>query len=67
MNVVDIMKISPNLLEKLACPVCKKKLQYEEDLNRLVCTGCKLSYPIVNDVPVLLAEEAEKLNEESTE
>jgi uncharacterized protein YbaR (Trm112 family) len=55
------MTLSPILLEKLACPACKNKLDYDEPNSRLVCRKCLLSYRIENEIPVLLVEEAEKL------
>jgi len=54
------MTISNDLLDKLACPVCKKKLNYESEYNRLTCKKCFLAYPIVDEIPVLLVSEAEK-------
>lgn len=55
------MAISPKLLEKLVCPNCKKKMDFEEAKNQLICNSCKLAYNINNDVPVLLPDEAEKI------
>lgn len=55
------MSLSPKLLEKLVCPTCKGKLTYEEEKERLVCQTCRVAYRINNDVPVLLADETEKL------
>jgi len=54
------MTISDDLLDKLACPVCKNKLNYESDNNRLACKICLLAFPIVDEIPVLLVSEAEK-------
>lgn len=55
------MTISEKFLEKLVCPACKEKLTYEEKSNRLICNNCLLGYPVVDDIPVLLVKEAEKL------
>ena len=54
------MAISNELLDKLACPVCKKKIVYEPANNRLTCRNCLLAYPIIDEIPVLLVSEAEK-------
>ena len=54
------MTISDDLLHKLACPVCKNKLNYESDNNRLACKICLLAFPIVDEIPVLLVGEAKK-------
>ncbi|MFH1688439.1 MAG: Trm112 family protein [bacterium] len=55
------MALSQKLLEKMVCPACKGSLSYEEELNRLVCPTCNLGYRIVDDIPVMLVDEAEKL------
>jgi uncharacterized protein len=49
------------LLEILACPVCKGTLQYRRDAEVLVCRMDRLAYPVRDDVPVMLAEEARQL------
>ena len=49
------------LLEILACPVCKGPLQYRRDQSVLVCRVDRLAYPIRDDVPVMLEEEARQL------
>jgi uncharacterized protein YbaR (Trm112 family) len=56
--------INKQLLEILACPACKKPLNMQEpqagdDVQaRLVCTGCGLRYPVRDDIPIMLIEEA---------
>jgi uncharacterized protein len=53
------MKIDPWLLEILACPNCRGPLSADEAANELVCTGeCKYAYPVRDDIPVLLVDEA---------
>ena len=54
------MTISDDLLDKLACPVCKKNLDYESENNRLTCKICLLAFPIVDEIPVLLVSEGKK-------
>lgn len=49
------------LLDILACPVCKGPLQYRRDAGVLVCRLDRLAYPIRDDVPVMLEEEAKQL------
>ncbi len=51
------MPLDKELLEILACPLDKKPVRLESD--RLVCTECGRRYPIVDDIPVMLLEEAE--------
>ncbi|MGD8414826.1 MAG: Trm112 family protein [Candidatus Latescibacterota bacterium] len=54
--------IKPELLDILACPKCKQKVQLDEAGRFLVCNECKLKYRI-NDIgiPIMLIEEAEPL------
>ena len=49
--------IDKELLKILACPLCKTDVKIEDD--RLVCTNCGRRYPIKDDVPVMLIDEAE--------
>jgi uncharacterized protein YbaR (Trm112 family) len=55
------MALSDELLSILVCPQCKGDLRYEREAERLVCETCRLRYPIVDDIPVMLPEEAERL------
>lgn len=52
------------LLEILVCPVCKGPLDYHKEDNELVCKADKLAFPIKDDIPVMLEEEARKLTED---
>jgi uncharacterized protein YbaR (Trm112 family) len=52
------MKLDAALLEILACPVDHSPLRADEAAEELVCTGCGLAYPVRDDIPVLLADEA---------
>jgi uncharacterized protein YbaR (Trm112 family) len=54
------MKLDASLLEILACPECKAPLRADEAASELVCTGCGLAYPVRDDIPVLLVDEARK-------
>lgn len=49
------------LLDILACPVCKGPLVYHQDDNELICRPDRLAYPIRNDIPVMLEEEARQI------
>ncbi len=49
------------LLEILVCPVCKGPLDYKKAESELVCKACKLAYPIKDDIPVMLEDEARAL------
>ena len=52
------MPVSERLLEILACPVCKVKVELKPDQSGLKCPECKRVYPIRDDIPVMLVEEA---------
>ncbi|GGM87111.1 hypothetical protein GCM10010106_37950 [Thermopolyspora flexuosa] len=56
------MKIDDWLLEILACPACKSPLRAETETDELACTGesCGLIYPVRDQIPVLLVDEARK-------
>ncbi len=49
------------LLDILACPVCKGPLQYRRESQVLVCRLDRLAYPIREEVPIMLEEEARQL------
>ncbi len=50
------------LLEILVCPVCKGSLEYRKAEQELVCHPCRLAYPIRDDIPVMLEDEARELD-----
>ena len=52
------MPISPELLEILACPACKAKVELKADGSGLKCVKCKRVYPIRDEIPVMLVDEA---------
>jgi uncharacterized protein YbaR (Trm112 family) len=56
------VKLDPRLLEILACPQCKSPLRADEQAEELVCTSdsCGLAYPVRDDIPVLLVDEARR-------
>lgn len=54
------MPLSPDLLSILVCPACKGDLAYDAAAQTLTCVACRLRYRVVDDIPVMLAEEAEK-------
>lgn len=49
------------LLDILACPICKGPLVYKKDTNELICKADRLAYPIRDDIPVMLEDEARQL------
>ena len=54
------MALSPELLAILACPACKGDLTYDEPGQALTCAACRLRFKVVDDIPVMLVDEAEK-------
>ena len=52
------MVIDKELLEILACPKCKGDIVMAEKRDGLICKNCKLVYPIRDDIPVMLIDEA---------
>ncbi len=57
------MPIDKELLDILVCPKCKGELIAEKDDTGLICPKCKLKYPIEDDIPIMLIDEAIKINE----
>jgi len=55
------MSLAKELKEILVCPKCKGDLDFREPQNEIVCPSCRLVYPIVDDIPVMLIEEAKPL------
>lgn len=53
--------IDQGLFDILACPQCKGDVGYNETKTGLVCAACKLVYPIRDDIPVMLIDEATPL------
>lgn len=52
------MNIDSKLLEIIVCPDCRAGLEPQGE--ELVCTGCGLAYPVRDDIPVLLVDEARR-------
>jgi len=53
--------LDKKLLDILACPVCKGPLVYDREHRELICKADRLAYPIRDDIPVMLEEEARQL------
>ena len=49
------------LLEILVCPLCKGPLVWNRDAQELVCKADRLAFPVKNDIPVMLEDEARRL------
>ncbi|PCH97504.1 MAG: hypothetical protein COB83_02035 [Gammaproteobacteria bacterium] len=60
------MAFDTKLMEILACPVCKGKLDYNKAQQELICKFDKLAYAIDQDIPVLLESEARRITVDET-
>ena len=56
------MALSQDLLDILVCPKCKGDLRLTDKEDGLVCEACKLRYPIKDDIPIMLIDEAENID-----
>ena len=56
------MALSKDLLEILACPRCKGDIRLTEKGDGLICDRCKLLYPVKDDIPVMLIDEATSIS-----
>jgi len=52
------------LLDILACPICKSPLVYKKESLELICRADRLAFPIRDDIPVMLEDEARELSPE---
>ncbi|MCX5852454.1 MAG: Trm112 family protein [Deltaproteobacteria bacterium] len=55
------MAIKKELLDILACPKCKGEIHLNEKEDGLVCDACRLVYEIRDEIPIMLIDEAKKL------
>jgi uncharacterized protein len=55
--------VDPRLLEVLVCPLTKSSLEYDRAANELISRKAGLAYPIRDGIPIMLPEEARKLEE----
>jgi len=53
--------VDNKLLEILACPICKQSLIYNKQKKELICKADRLAFPIKENIPVMLEEEARKV------
>ena len=58
------MTLDHNLLEIIACPVCKGKLHFDKSNNELICNADRLAYPITEGIPVLIEVTGRQLTSE---
>ncbi len=59
----DVMAISKELLDILACPQCKGDIHLNESGDGLICEACQLLYEIRDDIPIMLIDEARPIRQ----
>jgi uncharacterized protein YbaR (Trm112 family) len=57
------ISVDPKLLEILVCPLTKSALEYDRERQELISRAAKLAYPIRDGIPIMLPDEARKLDE----
>jgi uncharacterized protein YbaR (Trm112 family) len=57
-----MIKIDPKMLEILVCPITFESLSYNSETQELISKSAKLAYPIRNGIPVMLPDEARKID-----
>jgi uncharacterized protein YbaR (Trm112 family) len=62
MSTPPAESVDPKLLEILVCPVTKTPLEYDAEKQELISRAAKLAYPIRDGIPIMLAEEARRLD-----
>lgn len=58
------MALSKELLDILVCPKCKGEIYLNDAGDGLICDRCKLLYEIKDDIPIMLIDEAKKIEGE---
>ena len=59
----NLMAISQELLDILACPKCKGNIYLNDTQDGLICDNCKLCYEIKDDIPIMLIDEAKPIED----
>jgi uncharacterized protein YbaR (Trm112 family) len=54
------VNLDPLLIEVIACPSCHGELVPDDEADELVCASCGLAYPVRDDIPILLVDEARR-------
>lgn len=55
------MALNEELLKILVCPKCKGEIHLNDRRDGLICNACSLLYPIIDEIPVMLIEEAKPI------
>jgi uncharacterized protein len=52
------LAVDAALIELLVCPACHGKIEYKDRRHLIICTACGLHYPVRDNIPVMLVDEA---------
>ncbi len=55
--------LNSKLLDILVCPICKNQLIYNKTNNELICKFDRFAYPIRDDIPIMLEDEARQIED----
>ena len=55
--------VDPKLLEILVCPVTRETLHYDRDAHELISRGAGLAYPVRDGIPIMLPDEARRIED----
>lgn len=55
--------LDKKILDFIVCPQCKSDLEFDGEF--LICKNCQLKYPVRDDIPILLIEEAQKIDQDT--
>ena len=61
MSDAETRDIDPKLLEILVCPVTRETLHYDRDAHELISRGAGLAYPVRDGIPIMLPDEARRI------
>jgi len=56
--------INSKLLDILVCPICKSQLIFNKTTNELICKFDRLAYPIKDDIPIMLENQARQIEDQ---
>jgi len=56
------LPVDKKLLAILVCPICKGNLDYDKNSDELVCRVHKLAFPVRDDIPIMLEDEARRID-----
>jgi uncharacterized protein YbaR (Trm112 family) len=59
----EVSRVDPRLLEILVCPLTKTTLEYDADKQELISRAARLAYPIRDGIPIMLPEEARRIDD----